>query len=178
MHRNKRIPHPVIYRSPDYHSASLTVYICSVTNSDMMSNQTKNEGRSAKRFRETQGNIQDALAGESGDPSYSSRKDRQQVSILRQKETVDDNVLQQILALLKVPVSPFQSFDQEKTVNIIGNTFTDFKDGASAINIRPVFNNPLEAIVKLHQEQTALYERMLKEKDEVIAGLERLVEQK
>lgn len=147
-----------------------------------MSNQTKNEGRSTKRFRETQDNIQDALAGEPGDPSPDSypgsRKDRQQVSILRQKETADDNVLQQILALLKVPVSPFQSFDQEKTVNIIGNTFTDFKDGASAINIRPVFNNPLEAIVKLHQEQTALYERMLKEKDEVIAGLERLVEEK
>jgi len=147
-----------------------------------MSNQTKNEGRSTKRFRETQDNIQDALAGEPGDPSPDSypgsRKDQQQVSILRQKETADDSVLQQILALLKVPVSPFQSFDQEKTVNIIGNTFTDFKDGASAINIRPVFNNPLEAIVKLHQEQTALYERMLKEKDEVIAGLERLVEEK
>ncbi len=143
-----------------------------------MSNQTTNEDRNTKRFRGAQDTIQDIHTGQPGDPSYSSRKDRQQVSLLRQKETVDDNVLQQILALLKVPVGAFQNFDQEKTVNIIGNTFTDFKDGASAINIRPVFNNPLEAILKLHKENTALYERMLKEKDDVIAGLERLLEEK
>lgn len=145
----------------------------------MMSNQTTNEDRKIKCFPGAQDTIQDIHTGEPGAPSYSSRKDRQQVSLLRQqKETADDNVLQQILALLKVPVGAFQNFDQEKTVNIIGNTFTGFKDGASAINIRPIFNNPLEAILKLHKENTALYERMLKEKDDVIAGLERLVEQK
>lgn len=137
-----------------------------------MSNQTTSEDRSTKRFRGTQDTIQDAHTREPGYPG------QQKISILKQKETVDANVLQQILALLKVPVGAFQNFDQEKTVNIIGNTFTDFKDGASAINIRPVFNNPLEAILKLHQEQTALYERMLKEKDDVIASLERLLEEK
>lgn len=126
--------------------------------------------------------IEDTLTREWGNPSDSPGsyrgEDQQKVSFSKQKETVDANVLQQILALLKVPVGAFQNFDQEKTVNIIGNTFTDFKGGASAINIRPVFNNPLEAILKLHEEQTALFERMLKEKDEVIARLERLLEDK
>ncbi len=82
--------------------------------------------------------------------------------------------LQQILSLLKIPVSPFQNFDQEKTVNIIGNTFSDFKGTSSAINIRPTFNNPLEAIMKLHDDKMELYERMLKEKEEQIERLERL----
>ncbi len=126
--------------------------------------------------------IEDTLTRELGNPSDSPDsyrgEDHQKVSFPKQKETVDANVLQQILALLKVPVGAFQNFDQEKTVNIIGNTFTDFKGGASAINIRPVFNNPLEAILKLHEEQTALFERMLNEKDEVIARLERLLEEK
>ena len=126
--------------------------------------------------------IEDTLTREWGNPSDSPGscrgEDQQKVSFSKQKETVDANVLQQVLALLKVPVGAFQNFDQEKTVNIIGNTFTDFKGGASAINIRPVFNNPLEAILKLHEEQTALFERMLKEKDEVIARLERLLEEK
>ncbi len=126
--------------------------------------------------------IEDTLTREWGNPSDTPGsyrgEDQQKVSFSKQKETVDANVLQQILALLKVPVGAFQNFDQEKTVNIIGNTFTDFKGGASAINIRPVFNNPLEAILKLHEEQTALFERMLKEKDEVIARLEQLLEEK
>jgi hypothetical protein len=43
----------------------------------------------------------------------------------------------------------------------------------------PTFNiNPIEEIKKLHEEKIALYERMLKEKDEMMARLERLMEGK
>lgn len=69
----------------------------------------------------------------------------------------------------------FQNFDEEQVVNIISNTFGDFKDGASAINIHPIFN-PVEAILKMHEEKMELYERMLKEKDEMIVRLEKLIE--
>jgi hypothetical protein len=62
-------------------------------------------------------------------------------------------------------------------VNVIANTFTDFKDSASAININPVFN-PVEMILKLHEERIALYERMLKEKEEMMGRLEKLLEKK
>lgn len=147
-----------------------------------MPDHTINEGRKVKRFRETPGNNEDALTRELGDASpdrsRGHREGQQKISLPGQKGAVDANVLQQIISLLKIPVGAFQNFDQEKTVNIIGNTFTDFKGGASAINIRPVFNNPLEAILKLHEEKTALYERMLKEKDEMMARVERLLEQK
>ena len=60
---------------------------------------------------------------------------------------------------------------------MIANTFTDFKDSASAININPVFN-PAEIILKLHEEKIALYERMLKEKAEMMERLEKLIERK
>jgi len=62
-------------------------------------------------------------------------------------------------------------------VNVIANTFTDFKDSALAININPVFN-PAEISLKLHEEKIALYERMLKEKAEMMERLEKLIERK
>jgi len=75
---------------------------------------------------------------------------------------------------LKIPVEAFQNFDEEQAINIISNTFSDFKDGASAINLHPVFN-PIQEVLKLHEEKIALYERMLKEKDEMMTKLEKLI---
>jgi len=115
---------------------------------------------------------QDALAYELGD-DWNQKK----VSLLEQKEAIEPIVLKQISEALKIPVEAFQNFDEEQAVNIIANTFTDFKDGASAINIKPVFN-PIEAILNLHEEKIALYERMLKEKDEMMGRLEKFIEGK
>ncbi|SMO66308.1 hypothetical protein SAMN06265220_102995 [Flavobacterium nitrogenifigens] len=36
--------------------------------------------------------------------------------------------------------------------------------------------NPLQEILKLHEEKIALYERMLKEKDEMMQKLEKLID--
>ena len=39
-----------------------------------------------------------------------------------------------------------------------------------------VFNsNPVDQLIRLHEEKIALYERMLKEKDEMMARLEKLI---
>lgn len=38
--------------------------------------------------------------------------------------------------------------------------------------------NAIDKIVQLHEEKIALYERMLKEKDEMMARLEKLLEKK
>ena len=130
------------------------------------------EGRNVKRFRERLGIKQEALAFELGD-DWNQKK----VSLLEAKERIDTSILQQVSEALKIPVEAFQNFDEEQAVNIIANTFTDFKDGASAINIKPVFN-PIEAILNLHEEKIALYERMLKEKDEMMMRLERLMKGK
>ncbi|WP_288436059.1 helix-turn-helix transcriptional regulator [uncultured Chryseobacterium sp.] len=131
---------------------------------------TIHQGRNVKRFREMLGIKQEALALDLGD-DWNQKK----VSLLEQKEIIEDPLLKRISEVLKIPVEAFQNFDEEQAVNIISNTFSDFKEGASAINIHPVFN-PVEAILKMHEEKMGLYERMLKEKDEMMGRLERLIE--
>ncbi|MBL7704607.1 MAG: helix-turn-helix transcriptional regulator [Taibaiella sp.] len=137
-----------------------------------MPNHKVHEGRNVKRFREMLGIKQDALAFELGD-DWNQKK----ISLLEQKETIDVPLLQQISAVLKIPVEAFQNFDEEQAVNVIANTFSDFKDSASAINLHPVFN-PVEAVLKMHEEKMELYERMLKEKDEMMAELKKLINNK
>ena len=127
------------------------------------------EGRNVKRFREMLGMKQDALANELGDDW-----NQQKISLLEQKETIDTTILQQVSAALKIPVEAIQNFDEEQAVNIIANTFNIDKD-AYIGNPNATFNvNPIDEIKKLHEEKIALYERMLKEKDEMMARLEKL----
>ncbi len=124
--------------------------------------QKIHQGRNVKRFREMLGVKQEALAYDLGE-NWNQKK----ISILEQKEIIEDNLLKQISNSLKIPVEAFQNFDEEQAVNIIANTFSD-----SSLIINNY--NPIEKIIQLHEEKIALYERMLKEKDEMMAKLEKL----
>ncbi|HFK5546323.1 TPA: helix-turn-helix domain-containing protein [Elizabethkingia anophelis] len=131
------------------------------------------QGRNVKRFREMLGIKQEALAFDIGG-DWNQKK----VSLLEQKEVIEDALLQQIAEVLKIPVEAIQNFDEEQAVNIISNTFNIEKD-AYIGNSQPTFNiNPVEEIKKLHEEKIALYERMLKEKDEMMVRLEKLIDKK
>ncbi len=143
-----------------------------MTTDTAMPNHKVHEGRNVKRFREMLGIKQDALAYELGD-DWNQKK----ISLLEQKETIDVPLLQQISAVLKIPVEAFQNFDEEQGINnIVANTFhevANFAGHASTFNI-----NPIEELRKLHEEKIALYERMLKEKDEMMAELKKLINNK
>lgn len=131
--------------------------------------QKIHEGRNVKRFREMLGIKQEALAFELGE-DWNQKK----ISLLEQRESIELPLLQEVSRALKIPVEAFQNFDEEKAVNIISNTF----DNGSFLNTgnTPTFHiNPLEEIKKLHEEKIALYERMLKEKEEMMQRLERLI---
>jgi len=125
------------------------------------------EGRNVKRFREMLGIKQDALAADLGDDW-----NQQKVSLLEQKETIDPALLQQISSALKIPAEAIQNFDEEQAITVISSTFND---NAAVVNNNPTFH-PIEKLVQLHEEKIALYERMLKEKDEMMARLEKLLE--
>ena len=129
------------------------------------------EGRDVKRFREMLGIKQDALAFELGE-DWNQKK----VSLLEQKESIEPALLQQISNMLKIPVEAFQNFDEEQAVNIIANTFND-SSMLNAINHNPTFH-PIDQLIKLHEEKIALYERILKEKDEMMARLEKLIKER
>jgi hypothetical protein len=76
--------------------------------------------------------------------------------------------------VLRIPVEAFQNFDEDQAVNIISNTF----DNGAFLNTghNATFNvNPMDKLIQLHEEKIALYERMLKEKDEMMVRLEKLI---
>jgi transcriptional regulator with XRE-family HTH domain len=130
--------------------------------------QKIHEGRNVKRFREMLGIKQEALAFELGE-DWNQKK----ISLLEQRESIELPLLQEVSRALKIPVEAFQNFDEEKAVNIISNTFND-SSTLNAINQNPTFH-PVDQILKLHEEKIALYERMLKEKEEMMERLEKLI---
>nr|WP_199002303.1 helix-turn-helix transcriptional regulator [Flavobacterium sp. ASV13] len=130
--------------------------------------QKIHQGRKVKRFREMLGIKQEALAFDLGN-EWNQKK----ISMLEQKDIIEDEILNQISYALKIPVEAFQNFDEEQVINIISNTFHDTQ---GFINYNPTFNNnPIDKLIQLHEEKIALYERMLKEKDEMMAKLEKLI---
>ena len=133
--------------------------------------RTIHQGRNIKRFREMLGIKQEALASTLGD-DWNQKK----ISLLEQKETIEPALLQQVSGALKIPVEAFENFDEEQAVNVIANTFGDH-----ACVGNPNFNfhfNPIEEIKKLYEEKMVLYERMLKEKEEMMVRLEKLISSK
>ena len=136
--------------------------------------QKIHQGRNIKRFREMLGIKQEALAFDLGD-DWNQKK----ISTLEQKEIIEDSLLQKISEVIKIPVDAFKNFDEEQAINIISNTFHDFKDNAvaSAMNYHCSFN-PIDKVVELYDEKIALYERMLKEKDDMMSRLEDLIKTK
>ncbi|MCT4326395.1 transcriptional regulator [Elizabethkingia miricola] len=138
-----------------------------------MPNKKIHQGRNIKRFREMLGIKQDALAYELGE-DWNQKK----ISLLEQKESVEKDILEQVAKILKVPTEAIENFDEDSVINIISNTFNEGSiANATAENIQCTFN-PIDKIVVLYDEKIALYERMLKEKDEMMARLEKLIEGK
>ncbi|AGA79734.1 helix-turn-helix domain-containing protein [Echinicola vietnamensis] len=141
-----------------------------------MTNSTSrniHQGRNIKRFREMLGIKQDSLAHEMGE-EWSQKK----ISLLEQKDTIEEDILQQVSEILHIPLEAIQNFDEEQAVNIISNTF-HANDSATGFiyNNYPTFH-PVDKLIQLHEEKIALYERMLMEKDEMMSRLERLINNK
>jgi len=130
--------------------------------------QKIHQGRNVKRFREMLGIKQEALAFDLGN-DWNQKK----ISMLEQKDVIEDDVLDQISNALKIPVEAFQNFDEEQAVNFISNKFDNGAIGYQN-NDNCTFN-PIDKIVQLYDEKIALYERMLKEKDEMMVRLEKLI---
>ncbi|MDM1398973.1 helix-turn-helix transcriptional regulator [Myroides odoratimimus] len=128
------------------------------------------QGRNVKRFREMLGIKQEVLAFDLGD-DWNQKK----ISLLEQKEVIDNSLLQQISKVLKIPVEAIKNFDEQQAINIISSTFNDNACVGVVVNNNI---NPVDKIIQLHEEKIALYERMLKEKDEMMIRLEKLIQSK
>lgn len=124
-------------------------------------NHKIHEGRNVKRFREMLGIKQDALA-------FDLDMSQQAVSLLEQKETIDTSLLQQISAILKVPVEAIQNFDEENAINVIANTFGDHTS-LNSPNFGTITFNPLDKVMEL-------FERLLASEREKVELMKEILE--
>lgn len=126
-------------------------------------------GKNIARFRQMLGIKQDALAAHLGD-------DWTQVTIsrLEAKEEIDDNLLSQISAALKIPVEAIKHFDEEAAIVNIQNNYEGSSVGNGIANGN-VTINPLDKYIEAVDKIEKLYAELLKAKEEQIRLLEKMV---
>lgn len=128
--------------------------------------KTIHQGRNVKRFREMLGIKQEGLALELGE-DWNQRK----ISLLEQKEVIEEDLLAEVARVLKVPVEAIKNFDEEAAVNVISNTASFENCNQPAFfNFHPSFN-PIDKIVEL-------YEALVKSEKEKVELLQNLLAKK
>ena len=126
-----------------------------------------NHGANVRRWREWRNVKQDVLADQIGVSQAT-------LSSYEKKEKLDIEILQKIAKVLDVPVEAITELNDWASINIVANTFDNY---SSAINWQPTFN-PIDKMVELYEEKNALYERMLKEKEETISLLHEVLKER
>ena len=124
-------------------------------------------GRSVKRMREILNVKQDVIADALG-------ISQQSVSLLESKETIDAETLEQIAKTLKVPVEAIKNFNEEATIQNIQHN-SDTSSHNYIINYQ---FNPIDKWLEALEENKKLTTALLKEKDEKISLLEKLLDEK
>lgn len=125
------------------------------------------QGRAVKRIREILQVKQETLAAELG-------ISQQSVSLLETKETIDPETLEQIAKTLKVPVDAIKNYSEDATINNIQNN-SDTSSHNYIINYQ---FNPIDKWLEALEENKKLNAALLKEKDEKIALLEKMLDDK
>lgn len=122
------------------------------------------QGHNIKRFREMLGIKQEAFANAMGE-TWTQKK----VSVLEQKDIVEDDILVQVSKILGIPPEAIRHFSEEVALNIISNTFTNNDNSSTlqgnVINYNPTFN-PFDKLIELFEENKKLYERLLRAEQE------------
>ncbi|SFT94972.1 Helix-turn-helix domain-containing protein [Algoriphagus locisalis] len=132
-------------------------------------NEKIHHGRNIKRFREMMGIKQESLAFELG-PDWSQKK----ISLLEQKEEVEEELLRQVAEILKVPAEAIKSFNEESAINFFNSSFNGQFSG---VNYHTTFNvNPIEKWVEALDENKKLYERLLESEKEKVELLKKMME--
>ncbi|MCF2446936.1 helix-turn-helix domain-containing protein [Dyadobacter sp. CY345] len=127
--------------------------------------ETIHHGRNIKRFREMLGIKQEGLAYELGEEWTQKR-----VSILEQKDVIEQDILDQVAKILKVPAEAIKNFDEEKAIFNIQNNY----DNANQ-NVNYQFS-PIDKWIEAVDDIKQLYERLLQSEKEKIEILQKLLD--
>ena len=144
----------------------------------MANNHKAHHGKNLRRFREWYGWKQEALAFEMGD-DWTQKK----ISLLEQKDVIEDEILKQLSTVLKVPVEAFDILQEESCVNFINNTISDVENfenigGTGNTVAGNYINNPIEKWLEVIDENKKLYERLLQSEREKVEMLQELLKKK
>ncbi len=116
-------------------------------------------GRKIQRMRELRGMKQETMAGKLG-------LTQQAVSYIEQSDTIEDEKLERIAEALEVSADEIRSFNEDAVIHNIQNNYEQSNN--TIINNQ---FNPMDKLIQLIEENRKLYERLLKEKDDVIETL-------
>lgn len=123
-----------------------------------------NHGPNVRRWREWKNINQDVLAEMIGVSQAT-------LSLYEKKDKLERDILEKVAKALEIPVEAITELGKETSVNIFSGPSHDNS------NYGIIFN-PVEKLVAVYNEKEALYERMLKEKDETISLLHEVLKSK
>lgn len=123
------------------------------------------QGANIRRWREWRNIKQDVLADKIGVSQAT-------LSGYEKKDKLEREILEKVAKALDIPVEAITELGEGTAINII-----NAHDNQSIVNYSPTFN-PIDKIVELYNEKNALYERMLKEKEETILLLHEVLKDK
>ncbi len=134
------------------------------------------QGRAVKRLREILHVKQDVLAD-------ALNISQQSVSLLETKETIEPEQLELIANTLKVPVDAIKNFNEDAAIYNIQHNYEGANTNASNVingtgNYHNCTFNALDKWAEAVEEIKKLNAALLKEKDEKIAMLEKLLGEK
>jgi transcriptional regulator with XRE-family HTH domain len=138
-------------------------------------------GRNIRHFRQESNLKQDELADRMGDP-WTQKK----ISQLEAKAVIEDSILEQVARALEVSLDEIKEHNDVSSVTNVQNNYEN-SNNQGAINTNN-FNcsfNPLDKVIeahedmkRLHEDVKRLYEALLKEKDEKIALLTKVMNER
>lgn len=126
-------------------------------------------GRKVARLRELRGIKQETLAEQLG-------ISQQAVSKLEQSESIEDTTLSRVAKALQVTPDAIKNFNEDAVINQF--TFNDQSIQHYQCTFNPLdeYRNEVKENKRLSEENKKLYESLLKEKDEKIALLKKMLE--
>ncbi|MEX6689201.1 helix-turn-helix transcriptional regulator [Danxiaibacter flavus] len=134
--------------------------------------KTIHQGRNIRHFREMLGLKQEGLAMELGD-DWNQRK----ISLLEQKEVIEEDILAEVAKALKVPVDAIKNFDVQDTIFNIQNNYEGSNTRDTQINTtnNDCTINYADRWLEAVDEIKKLYERLLQAEKEKVELMERML---
>ncbi len=135
--------------------------------------RNSHHGHAIKRIRHTLGIKQDALAIDLG-------ISQAQISNYEHKKVIDEEMLEKFAKVLNVAPDVIKELEEDPVTFIIENNTIEKGGMAGIYNLGCIHNNPdpVDRIIELAKEKTALYERMLELEKEKNALLEKLLKER